>query len=98
MQARHATVFASVGKGYAFQRRPETAGLSVNTAGGTGVPPGWVRLVRTGDLYALESWEAVEEGILAGAAAIPVPVMVAATLPELLDDESAWRFSSWILA
>ena len=39
-----------------------------------------------------ESWEAVEEGILAGAAVSPVPVMVASTLPELLDDESAWRF------
>jgi acetyl-CoA synthetase len=42
--------------------------------------------------HALESWEAVEEGILAGAAVSPVPVMVASTLPELLDDESAWQF------
>jgi acyl-CoA synthetase (NDP forming) len=42
--------------------------------------------------HALESWAAVEEGILAGAAVSPVPVMVASTLPELLDDESAWRF------
>jgi acyl-CoA synthetase (NDP forming) len=40
----------------------------------------------------LASWEAVEEGILAGAAVSPVPVMVAATLPELLDDAAAWRF------
>jgi acyl-CoA synthetase (NDP forming) len=40
----------------------------------------------------LASWAAVEEGILAGAAVSPVPVMVAATLPELLDDASAWRF------
>lgn len=43
--------------------------------------------------HAAESWEAVEEGILAGAAVSPVPVMVAATLPELLDDEGAWRFA-----
>ena len=50
-QSRHASVFASVGKGYAFQRRPETAGLSVHTAGGAGTPPGWVRLVRNGDLF-----------------------------------------------
>jgi acetyl-CoA synthetase len=42
--------------------------------------------------HALESWAAVEEGILAGAAVSPVPVIVASTLPELLDDESAWRF------
>jgi acyl-CoA synthetase (NDP forming) len=41
----------------------------------------------------LASWEAAEEGILAGAAAAPVPVVVASTLPELLDDESAWRFA-----
>ena len=39
-----------------------------------------------------ESWDAVEEGILAGAAVSAVPVMVAATLPELLDDDAAWRF------
>jgi acetyl-CoA synthetase len=39
------------------------------------------------------SWAAVEEGILAGAEVSPVPVMVVATLPELLDDESAWRFA-----
>ena len=41
-----------------------------------------------------ESWDAVEEGILAGAAVCGVPVIVASTLPELLDDESAWRFQS----
>jgi acetyl-CoA synthetase len=35
----------------------------------------------------------VEEGILAGAAVSPVPVMVASTLPELLDDAAAWRFA-----
>ena len=40
----------------------------------------------------LASWEAVERGILAGAEVSPVPVMVAATLPELLDDASAWAF------
>jgi acetate---CoA ligase (ADP-forming) len=40
-----------------------------------------------------ESWAAVREGIIAGAAASPVPTMVAATLPELLDDDAAWRFA-----
>ena len=43
--------------------------------------------------HSAESWDAVEEGILAGAAVCPVPVMVSATLPELLDDEAAWRFA-----
>jgi acetyl-CoA synthetase len=36
-----------------------------------------------------ESWDAVREGIRAGAAASPVPTLVASTLPELLDDEAA---------
>jgi acyl-CoA synthetase (NDP forming) len=40
-----------------------------------------------------ESWAAVREGIIAGAAASPVPTMVSATLPELLDDDAAWRFA-----
>ncbi len=40
-----------------------------------------------------ESWAAVRDGIIAGAGASPAPTMVAATLPELLDDEAAWRFA-----
>jgi acyl-CoA synthetase (NDP forming) len=39
-----------------------------------------------------ESWAAVREGIHAGARASPAPVMLASTLPELLDDASAARF------
>jgi acetyl-CoA synthetase len=39
------------------------------------------------------SWSAVREGILAGAAGSPVPVALASTLPELLDDEAAVRFA-----
>ncbi len=50
-ESRHASMFTSVSKGYAFQRRPETGGLSVHTSGGSGAPPGWVRLVRTGDRF-----------------------------------------------
>ena len=42
---------------------------------------------------AAESWANVREGILQGAAASPVPVMVASTLPELLDDAAAARFA-----
>jgi acetate---CoA ligase (ADP-forming) len=40
-----------------------------------------------------ESWDAVREGIRAGAAASPVPTLVASTLPELLDDAAAWEFA-----
>jgi acetyl-CoA synthetase len=41
-----------------------------------------------------QAWAAVREGILAGAAASPVPVAVASTLPELLDDAAAARFQA----
>ncbi len=40
-----------------------------------------------------ESWRAVREGLIAGAARSPVPVIVSSTLPELLDDDAAWRFA-----
>ena len=40
-----------------------------------------------------ESWADVREGIRAGAAAGPVPTLVASTLPELLDDDAAWEFA-----
>jgi regulation of enolase protein 1 (concanavalin A-like superfamily) len=50
-ESRHALMVTSVAKGYAFQRRLDPAGLSVHTSGGAGAPPGWVRLVRRGDLF-----------------------------------------------
>jgi acetyl-CoA synthetase len=41
-----------------------------------------------------DSWSAVRAGILAGAAASPVPVALASTLPELLDHGAAVRFAA----
>jgi regulation of enolase protein 1 (concanavalin A-like superfamily) len=49
--SRHAMVVASVSRGYAFQRRPNPGEYSEHTSGGSGAPPGWVRLVRRGDLF-----------------------------------------------
>ena len=49
--SRHASVFLSPVNGFAFQRRPVTGEESVHTAGGESIAPGWVRLVRTGDLF-----------------------------------------------
>jgi acyl-CoA synthetase (NDP forming) len=40
-----------------------------------------------------ESWDAVREGIRAGAEASPVPTLVGSTLPELLDDAAAWELA-----
>jgi acetate---CoA ligase (ADP-forming) len=39
-----------------------------------------------------DSWAAVREGIAMGAAASTIPVMVSATLPELLDEDAAFEF------
>ena len=39
-----------------------------------------------------ESWDAVREGVIAGAAQSRAATIVSSTLPELLDDEAAWRF------
>ncbi len=40
-----------------------------------------------------ESWRAVREAVIAGAAQSPVPTLVSSTLPELLDDDAAWEFA-----
>jgi regulation of enolase protein 1 (concanavalin A-like superfamily) len=44
----HASMFTSVAKGHAFQRRPGTGMSSLHTAGGTGTAPVWVKLERRG--------------------------------------------------
>lgn len=49
--SRHAMALVSAGRGYAFQRRPDPGALSVHTGGGAGAAPGWVRLVRKGNLF-----------------------------------------------
>ncbi|MGH2869816.1 MAG: acetate--CoA ligase family protein [Solirubrobacteraceae bacterium] len=40
-----------------------------------------------------ESWRAVREAVIAGAALSPVATLVSSTLPELLDDVAAWEFA-----
>lgn len=49
--SRHAYSLVSAARGYGFQRRPQTGGVSEHTLGGNGGPPRWVRLVRTGSLF-----------------------------------------------
>jgi hypothetical protein len=50
-ESRHASMVIGTKSGYTFLRRPETAGASLQTAGSAGNPPGWVRVVRSGDLF-----------------------------------------------
>ncbi len=47
--AAHAHMLGSAGKGFAFQRRTATNGLSAHTAGGAGAAPGWIKLSRRGN-------------------------------------------------
>ena len=49
-QSRHAMMAASRGGGWLFQRRIATGGQTDVDAGPAGAAPGWVRLVREGDL------------------------------------------------
>ena len=46
----HGFAGLSTQNNYFFHRRATADGLTVNTAGGAGAPPGWVRLKRVGDL------------------------------------------------
>jgi hypothetical protein len=46
--AAHAFMAGTPGKGWAFQRRPVSGGISVHSPGSFAPPPGWVRLVRIG--------------------------------------------------
>ena len=46
--ARHASLFATPGSDWSFQRRMSTNGWSDYAEAGAGTAPGWVRLVRTG--------------------------------------------------
>jgi regulation of enolase protein 1 (concanavalin A-like superfamily) len=48
--AAHASLFATGANGWAFQRRPSPGASAYSTATGTGNAPGWVRLVRKGDV------------------------------------------------
>jgi regulation of enolase protein 1 (concanavalin A-like superfamily) len=49
--SRHASMFITSQNGYAFQRRLTTSGTSYHTAGSSGAAPGWIRLVREGNLF-----------------------------------------------
>lgn len=48
----HGMMIVSPGKGLAFQRRVVAGGYSTHTSGGSGVAPAWVKLTRTGNLFA----------------------------------------------
>ena len=48
---RYAMMLLTAGQGYRFQRRPTTGGSTIYTGGPNGAAPGWVKVVRTGDMF-----------------------------------------------
>ena len=71
--ARHASLFATPGKGLAFQRRTAENGVSVNTSGPIVPAPVWLRLSRRGDVISAyyrvnptDLWTKLGEQKLAG--------------------------------
>jgi hypothetical protein len=77
-----ATMLVSAGKGLAFQRRRSLNALSVNTSGGSGVAPYYVKLTRTGDTFTAfkslngTTWTAVGSDTIPMAATIYVGLAV----------------------
>jgi regulation of enolase protein 1 (concanavalin A-like superfamily) len=71
--AAHAFMAGTGKRGWAFQRRPVMGGTSIHTAGESTPPPGWVRLVRSGDTFtAYESTDG-SKWVLVGTDTIPMP-------------------------
>jgi hypothetical protein len=68
----HASLFATPGKGVAFQRRPVENGVSVHTAGLATTAPVWLKLQRTDTLItayyrkaATDAWTMIDQETLA---------------------------------
>jgi regulation of enolase protein 1 (concanavalin A-like superfamily) len=74
--AANAFMMGTPNKGWSFQRRPVTGGSTVNSPGSFTPPPGWVRLVRSGDLFtAYESTNGID-WVIVGTETIPMPAAV----------------------
>jgi regulation of enolase protein 1 (concanavalin A-like superfamily) len=80
--SRHASTLLTPGYGRSFQRRVSTGGASTHTTPNTGSIPGWIRIVRTGNLFQSygssdgSTWTAIGSETISMAAAIYVGVAV----------------------
>jgi hypothetical protein len=77
-RSAQASMFVSLGKGLAFQRRGATGATSEHTSGGAGTAPRWVRLERVGNVVTASvstngtSWTTVGQDTLT----LPTDVLV----------------------
>jgi hypothetical protein len=80
--ARHVSMFATGGNGWSFQYREVTNGLSYGASGPSGNAPGWVRLVRSGDIFSAyhssdgKSWSLVSRETIAMTSSVYVGLAV----------------------
>jgi hypothetical protein len=89
--SRHVSLFATprTERGLAFQRRRQTGGISVHTAGPAVAPPGWLLLARVGDTISAyyrasptDPWTLVGRDALAG---LPSQVLVGLAVTSHVD-------------
>jgi hypothetical protein len=89
--SRHVSLFATprTDRGIAFQRRRQTDGISVHTAGPAVAPPGWLTLGRVGDVIsayyrasATDAWTLVGRDTIAG---LPPQVLVGLAVTSHVD-------------
>jgi hypothetical protein len=89
--SRHVSLFATprTERGLAFQRRLQTGGISVHTAGPAVAPPGWLTLGRVGDTIsayyrasATDAWTLVGRETIAG---LPEQVLVGLAVTSHVD-------------
>jgi regulation of enolase protein 1 (concanavalin A-like superfamily) len=74
--AAHASMFATGSKGWALQRRLSAGGSSYSTPGDAGDAPGWVRLVREGNLFSAYQSQDGSQWTLVGTDTISMPAIV----------------------
>jgi regulation of enolase protein 1 (concanavalin A-like superfamily) len=88
--SRHAYMLVSPGKGLAFQRRVNTNGTSLSTAGGTGKAPYSVKLTRSGNMITAAmsvdglTWTTVGSETITMASTVYVGVAVTSHLASTL--------------
>ena len=74
--APHASLFATGANGWTFQRRLADAGISYSSAGSAGAVPGWVRVVREGNLFSAYQSQDGSQWVLVGTDTIVMPATV----------------------
>ncbi len=74
--AAYASIFATGSGGWSLQQRLSSGGVSFYDWGGAGAAPGWVRLVREGNLFSVYKSPDGSAWTLVGTDTIPMPATV----------------------